>query len=79
MLSIILTVIWFAGFIYYTERIVKDREGIVEIYDGLIQEHPEILIYISTKYIISIIYFVVVCISMLWPVVSLFKLFNKIV
>ena len=79
MISIVLTAIWFAGFIYYTEQIVKDREGIVEIYDEFIQEYPEILIYISTKYIISIIYFVVVCISMLWPVVSLFKLFNKIV
>ena len=79
MISIILTIIWFAGFIYYTERIVKDREGIVEIYDGLIQEHPEILIYFSTKYIISLIYFVAVCISIFWPIVSLFKLFNKIV
>ena len=79
MLSIILTAIWFTGFIYYTERIVRDREGIVEVYDGLIQEHPEILVYFSTKYIISIIYFVAVCMSMLWPIVSLLKLFNKIV
>lgn len=79
MLSIILSVIWFAGFIYYTEQIVKDREGIVEIYDEFIQEYPEALIYISTKCIISIIYFVAVCMSMLWPIVSLYKLFNKIV
>ena len=79
MLSIILSVIWFAGFIYYTEGIVRDKEGIVEIYDGLIQEHPEILIYFSTKYIISLIYFVAVCMSMLWPIASLYKLFNKIV
>lgn len=79
MLSIILTVIWFVGFVYYTERIVRDKEGIVEVYDGLIQEHPEILIYISTKYIISLIYFAAVCMSILWPIVSLLKLFNKIV
>jgi len=79
MLSIILTVIWFAGFVYYTERMVRDREGIVEIYDEFIQEHPEVLIYFSTKYIISFIYFVAVCMSMLWPIVSLLKLFNKIV
>lgn len=79
MLSIILSAIWFGGFIFYTERIVKDREGIVEIYDGLIQEHPEILIYFSTKYIISLIYFVTVCMSILWPIVLLFKLFNKII
>ena len=79
MISIISTIIWFVGFIYYTEKIVRDKEGIVEIYDGLIQEHPEILIYISTKYIISLIYFVAVCMSMLWPIASLYKLFNKIV
>ncbi len=79
MLSIILTVIWFVGFVYYTERIVRDKEGIVEIYDGLIQEHPEVLIYISTNYIISLIYFVAVCISIFWPIASLYKFFNKIV
>lgn len=56
MISFILSIVWFVGFIYYTERIVKDKEGIAEIYDGLIQEHPEILIYFSTKFIISLIY-----------------------
>lgn len=79
IISIILTAIWFVGFIYHTEQIVKDREGVIELYDEFIQEHPEALIYFSTKYIISIIYFVAVCMAMLWPVVSLFKLFNKIV
>lgn len=78
MISIILTVIWFAGFIYYTERIVKNKEGIVAVYDAVIEEHPEMLIYFSTRFILSVIYFVNVCLNIFWPILLLFRLFNKI-